>query len=45
MEASRQLDFVFASDALANRVTARALNNDSDEWGISDHCRIEIDLL
>ena len=45
MGAARQLDFVFASDALANRLIVRALNADSDEWGASDHCRIGIDLL
>ena len=41
--ATRQLDFVFASDALAKRVSVRALNEDA-EWGPSDHCRIAIDL-
>ena len=41
--AARQLDFVFASEALAERVSARALN-EVEDWGPSDHCRIEIEL-
>jgi exonuclease III len=44
MGATRQLDFVFASDALADRLTVRALNTDPDEWGPSDHCRVLIEL-
>jgi hypothetical protein len=44
MGATRQLDFVFASHALANRVSVRALNNNTDEWGPSDHCRVLIEL-
>jgi len=40
--ATRQLDFVFASGGIADRVRTRAL--DGDEWGPSDHCRIEIML-
>jgi exonuclease III len=39
--ASRQLDFVFASESIADRVSATALN-ELHEWGPSDHCRIEI---
>ncbi len=39
--ATRQLDFVFASNAIADRVSVRALNG-IDEWGPSDHCRLEI---
>ena len=39
----RQLDFVFASESMADSVTLRALNG-RDEWGPSDHCRIAIDL-
>jgi exonuclease III len=39
--ATRQLDFVFASESIADQVTAAALNG-IDEWGPSDHCRIEI---
>lgn len=41
--AARQLDFVFASKGLANRVTARALN-EPEEWGPSDHCRLVIEV-
>ena len=44
MGATRQLDFVFASQALADRLTVRALNTDPDVWGPSDHCRVAIDL-
>lgn len=39
--ATRQLDFVFASSAIANRVAAHALNT-PQEWGGSDHCQIRI---
>ncbi|WP_158007701.1 endonuclease/exonuclease/phosphatase family protein [Methyloceanibacter marginalis] len=38
---TRQLDFVFASPRLANRVQVTALN-EPDQWGPSDHCRVEI---
>ncbi len=41
--AQLQLDYVFASRAIAHRLTVRALN-DPDDWGTSDHCRIVIDL-
>ena len=41
--ASRQLDFVFASMSIADRVVTRALNR-VEEWGPSDHCRIVIDV-
>jgi len=44
MGATRQLDFVFASEELAPRLTVRALNGNVEEWGPSDHCRIAIDL-
>ena len=44
MGATRQLDFVFASDALADRLSVRALNADPDDWGPSDHCRLAIEL-
>jgi hypothetical protein len=44
MGATRQLDLVFASHALADRLSVRALNTDHDEWGPSDHCRVVIDL-
>ena len=41
--AARQLDYVFASMELAGSLTVRALN-EPQEWGPSDHCRIEIEL-
>jgi endonuclease/exonuclease/phosphatase family metal-dependent hydrolase len=41
--ATRQLDFVFASAGLAPRLEVRALN-ELAEWGPSDHCRIAITL-
>jgi len=41
--ASRQLDFVFASESIAERVRVRARNEVVD-WGPSDHCRIVIDI-
>ena len=44
ISATRQLDFVFASRGLAERVQVRALNT-PDEWGPSDHCRLEIQVL
>ena len=44
MGATRQLDFVFASHALTDRLSVRALNTDTDEWGPSDHCRVAIEL-
>jgi len=40
---TRQLDFVFASGKLAERVRVRALN-EPHEWGPSDHCRVEIEV-
>ena len=36
-----QLDFVFASESMVDSVQVSALN-DPDDWGPSDHCRIEI---
>ena len=42
--ATRQLDYVFASGKLAESLVVRALNG-VEEWGPSDHCRIQIDLL
>lgn len=42
--ATRQLDFVFVSNSLCDRVRVKALNN-IDDWGSSDHCRVEIELL
>ena len=41
--ATRQLDFVFASNSLAARVRLKALN-EPDPWGPSDHCRVEIEV-
>ena len=41
--ATGQLDFVFASKGMAGSVKARALNG-PEEWGPSDHCRIEIEV-
>jgi endonuclease/exonuclease/phosphatase family metal-dependent hydrolase len=41
--ATRQLDYVFASGGLAERVEVRAMNGHGD-WGPSDHCRIMIDV-
>ena len=38
--ATRQLDFVFASESLAPRITVRALN-EVEDWGPSDHCRVD----
>ena len=40
---TRQLDFVFASERMADRVRVRALN-EPDQWGPSDHCRVEIEV-
>ncbi|MDE2992934.1 MAG: hypothetical protein OXU67_03540 [Chloroflexota bacterium] len=41
--ATRQLDYVFASASMADVVHVRALN-EVEQWGPSDHCRLEIDL-
>lgn len=41
--ASRQLDFVFASESIAEQVQTRAMN-EPDQWGGSDHCRVEISV-
>jgi hypothetical protein len=41
--ATRQLDFVFASEGIADRLTVTALNAIED-WGPSDHARIEIQV-
>lgn len=41
--ATKQLDYVFASKGLHRGVSARALNG-VDEWGPSDHCRLAIDV-
>ncbi|MCY3558127.1 MAG: hypothetical protein OXH13_05735 [Chloroflexi bacterium] len=43
--ASQQLDYVFATRNVEERVTVRALNGlNPDEWGPSDHCRISIEV-
>jgi hypothetical protein len=39
--ATRQLDFVFASRSIANRIQV-AVRNGVEEWGPSDHCCLEI---
>ena len=41
--ATRQLDFVFASRLLQESMSVRALNG-PEEWGPSDHCRLEIEV-
>ena len=41
--AVHQLDYVFASKNTFKSVKVRALN-DPEEWGPSDHCRIEIEV-
>lgn len=41
--AQRQLDFVFASSSIADRLAIRALNG-IEEWGPSDHCRVTIEV-
>lgn len=41
--ATRQMDFVFASETIADRVQVRAMNG-AEEWGPSDHCRIVIEV-
>ena len=43
MTATRQLDFVFASEIIGGSIQVKALNG-PQEWGPSDHCRIEIVL-
>lgn len=41
--ATRQLDFVFTSAAIADKVAVSALNQ-PEEWGGSDHCRLLIEV-
>jgi len=41
--AVHQLDYVFASEGMADSVKVRALNR-PEEWGPSDHCRIVIEV-
>lgn len=38
-----QLDYVYVTANLVDRVSTRALN-DGDEWGPSDHCQVLIDI-
>jgi endonuclease/exonuclease/phosphatase family metal-dependent hydrolase len=42
--ATRQLDFVFVSNSLTEHVRVKALN-EPDQWGPSDHCRVEIEIV
>jgi hypothetical protein len=42
--ATRQIDFVFCSEKLQGDLRTRA-RNDVDDWGPSDHCRIDISLF
>ena len=41
--ATRQLDFAFVSRGLADSVRVSALS-EPDQWGPSDHCRLEIEV-
>jgi endonuclease/exonuclease/phosphatase family metal-dependent hydrolase len=41
--ATRQLDFVFASNSLAKTLKVIALN-ERDQWGPSDHCQLEVEI-
>jgi prepilin-type processing-associated H-X9-DG protein len=41
--AKRQLDFVFASKELHDRLTVTALNS-AEQWGPSDHSRVQVEL-
>lgn len=41
--ATRQLDYVFASESIADRVSTCALNG-AEQWGPSDHCRVRIQV-
>jgi len=40
----RQLDFVFATEAMADEVTKVQALNRPEEWGPSDHCRVSIEV-
>ena len=42
-QAWAQLDYVFATENIADRVSVEALNS-SERWGPSDHCRLIIQL-
>lgn len=41
--ATRQIDFVFCSPQLTDHISVQAINGIED-WGPSDHCRVNIDL-
>ena len=41
--ANRQLDYVFASRGFHEQISVKALNH-PDEWGLSDHCRLLIEV-
>lgn len=41
--ATRQLDFVFASAGFSDQVRTCS-QNEPDEWGPIDHCRLEIEV-
>jgi hypothetical protein len=41
--AARQLDFLFASEAIADYVSSAARNG-VDEWGFEHHCPVEISV-
>ncbi len=44
-KANNQLDYVFASEGMKESVQVRALNGvEVEEWGPSDHCRLEIEV-
>lgn len=42
-QAHSQLDYVFATENIADRISVWAMN-DPNEWGPSDHCRIIIEV-
>ena len=42
--AQNQLDYAFASRGFDESVSVRAMNNDVEEWGSSDHCRLMIEV-
>ena len=42
--AARQLDYVFASTRLTDRIKVMAIN-EPEEWGPSDHCKVESKLI
>jgi len=41
--ATHQLDYVFASESIADRISVRALNG-IEEWGKSDHARVVVEV-